>query len=117
MAIVPADNEDIDEDIIAQIVAEAEAGYEPHQLKRQGQRPPMVVCVDCGDTRQVPPDIANRLSLPAGYESKGLCTSCRLKRQPSFVCPTCGARSFNPNDIAQEYCGRCHDWTGLVIDR
>lgn len=26
----------------------------------------------------------------------------------SFVCPRCGAESFNPNDIAEHYCGRCH---------
>jgi ribosomal protein S27AE len=27
---------------------------------------------------------------------------------PSFICPRCGAESFNLNDIAQRYCGRCH---------
>lgn len=26
----------------------------------------------------------------------------------SFVCPLCSAESFNPNDIAHRYCGRCH---------
>ena len=26
----------------------------------------------------------------------------------SFVCPHCGARSFNPNDSRERYCGRCH---------
>lgn len=26
----------------------------------------------------------------------------------SFVCPRCGAESFNPNDISERYCGRCH---------
>ncbi len=31
---------------------------------------------------------------------------------PAFTCPCCGATSSNPNDIAQRYCGRCHDWTG-----
>jgi hypothetical protein len=30
----------------------------------------------------------------------------------SFTCPCCGAVSYNPNDIAQRFCGRCHDWTG-----
>ena len=30
----------------------------------------------------------------------------------AFTCPCCGAVSPNPNDIAQRYCGRCHDWTG-----
>jgi hypothetical protein len=32
---------------------------------------------------------------------------------PVFVlCPRCGARSFHPKDIAEGYCGACHDWTG-----
>ena len=26
----------------------------------------------------------------------------------SFVCPRCGAESFNLNDIVERYCGRCH---------
>ena len=30
---------------------------------------------------------------------------------PSITCPKCGSVSYNPNDIAQGYCGRCHDWT------
>jgi hypothetical protein len=28
----------------------------------------------------------------------------------SFVCPDCNSESFNPNDIAQGYCGRCHSF-------
>jgi hypothetical protein len=24
-----------------------------------------------------------------------------------FVCPRCGARSYNPHDIEFRYCGRC----------
>lgn len=30
----------------------------------------------------------------------------------SFVCPVCGAESYNPNDIEHKYCGRCHAFTG-----
>lgn len=26
----------------------------------------------------------------------------------SFTCPRCGAVSYNPNDAANRYCGRCH---------
>lgn len=26
----------------------------------------------------------------------------------AFVCPLCGSRSFNPNDIRESYCARCH---------
>jgi hypothetical protein len=25
-----------------------------------------------------------------------------------FRCPRCGAVSYNPNDIRERYCGRCH---------
>lgn len=28
--------------------------------------------------------------------------------RPSYVCPFCFARSYNPNDIQQQYCGACH---------
>jgi len=28
----------------------------------------------------------------------------------SFVCPRCGTRSFNPKDVKEGYCGRCHDY-------
>ena len=30
----------------------------------------------------------------------------------SFVCPTCGAESWNPNDRRHGYCGRCKAFTG-----
>jgi hypothetical protein len=33
-------------------------------------------------------------------------------QQPSFLCPRCGMRSYNPNDIRWGYCGACHDYTG-----
>lgn len=26
----------------------------------------------------------------------------------SFICPRCGAVSYNPNDLRERYCGRCH---------
>jgi len=26
----------------------------------------------------------------------------------SITCRTCGLTSYNPNDVAQQYCGRCH---------
>lgn len=34
-----------------------------------------------------------------------------VKATPTFTCPVCGAISFNPTDIREGYCGRCHDWT------
>jgi hypothetical protein len=35
-----------------------------------------------------------------------------VEARPSFTCPRCGATSYNPNDIAEQYCGRCHVFTG-----
>jgi len=32
--------------------------------------------------------------------------------QTYFTCPRCQRTSYNPNDIAEGYCGNCHDWTG-----
>lgn len=29
-----------------------------------------------------------------------------------FTCPKCDTTSYNPNDIAEGYCGACHDFTG-----
>lgn len=33
--------------------------------------------------------------------------------QPSITCPVCELTSYNPNDVATGYCGKCHDWTAL----
>jgi ribosomal protein S27AE len=33
----------------------------------------------------------------------------------SVRCPRCGMVSHNPNDIAEGYCGNCHDWTAPVV--
>lgn len=30
---------------------------------------------------------------------------------PSITCPVCAATSYHPRDIAEGYCGQCHDWT------
>lgn len=33
----------------------------------------------------------------------------RWKRtKPHFTCPRCAAISWNPNDLRERYCGRCH---------
>lgn len=32
----------------------------------------------------------------------------KVRPAASFVCRECGAESFNPNDIRERYCGRCH---------
>jgi hypothetical protein len=35
----------------------------------------------------------------------------RLRDTASFTCPRCFATSYNPNDVRENYCGVCHDWT------
>ena len=38
----------------------------------------------------------------------------RISREPeappSYICPGCGAVSYNPRDIESRYCGRCHQF-------
>lgn len=41
----------------------------------------------------------------------------RYPPESSFTCPRCGAVSRLPEDLAQGYCGRCHDWTGSAAPR
>jgi hypothetical protein len=30
------------------------------------------------------------------------------KLDEPYICPRCGSHSYNPNDMEQRYCGRCH---------
>lgn len=31
--------------------------------------------------------------------------------EPSITCPRCGRTSHHRVDVAEGYCGACHDWT------
>jgi len=31
---------------------------------------------------------------------------------PSITCPVCDMTSYHPSDIAEGYCGNCHEFTG-----
>jgi hypothetical protein len=33
-----------------------------------------------------------------------------LGKPPSYTCPRCHLVSYNPNDIKERYCGRCHEF-------
>lgn len=35
----------------------------------------------------------------------------RGRRAQAAACPRCGLTSHHPNDVAEGYCGHCHDWT------
>lgn len=39
-------------------------------------------------------------------------TALQRSNRPIFECPTCHSVSYNPYDIANRYCGRCHEFTG-----
>jgi hypothetical protein len=32
----------------------------------------------------------------------------------TFTCPQCGMTSALPDDVREQYCDNCHDWTGSV---
>ena len=34
----------------------------------------------------------------------------RSSGEPSYTCPLCGRTSYNPNDLANQYCGACHQF-------
>jgi hypothetical protein len=40
-----------------------------------------------------------------------------VQDQPSITCPRCGRTSHHPVDIAEGYCGACHDWTSAPLCR
>ena len=33
----------------------------------------------------------------------------------TITCPKCGAVSHNPRDVAERYCGRCHEFIGDLV--
>jgi hypothetical protein len=35
------------------------------------------------------------------------------ERGGSFTCPACGMTSYHPDDVANSYCGNCHEFTSL----
>lgn len=89
----------------------------------------MFRCRGCEQIIQTPdPDTVQRVlaamaELPKTTGKPGLlCPKCYsrvtgadlIPISPSYVCPGCGARSFNANDVALRYCGRCHRFNDEV---
>jgi hypothetical protein len=33
----------------------------------------------------------------------------------SITCPQCGRTSHHPRDVAEQYCGNCHQWHDLML--
>jgi hypothetical protein len=72
-----------------------------------------VICEACEGERFLRGrDEAGGLMIIPCLECIGGVSSCcdAPQAQPSFECPSCGAVSYNPNDIRERYCGRCHAW-------
>lgn len=59
-----------------------------------------------------PPDLASGSVVAPADRLAGRMTDNSTYRE-SFTCPRCGMTSYNPTDVAERYCGHCHDWTGL----
>lgn len=92
------------------------AGSVGHQLGR---------CSCYGGTEEDPPGLTYRQAAIAAArifhwkDEKGLPPIARARLHPSFrfvasgahlgiMCGRCGKTSYNPNDIAYLYCGKCH---------
>lgn len=56
----------------------------------------------------VMPDEALAIKLAALSRFTYVVVPAATDRPASIVCLRCGAQSFNPHDIAERYCGRCH---------
>lgn len=60
----------------------------------------------CRALLEADPEIAEALARAAlNLEEKD-----RPPTRPSYTCPRCAAVSYNPTDIAERYCGRCHQF-------
>jgi RecJ-like exonuclease len=76
-----------------------------------------VICEICegeGYVRGADPSAAGALVMLPCLECNGSgivsCCDAAGSNTPSFACPRCGAVSYNPNDIRERYCGRCHQF-------
>jgi ribosomal protein S27AE len=64
----------------------------------------LIPCLECFGSGIVSCcDTAGSITFPVSNEGEKINT-------PSFTCQRCGAKSYNPNDIRERYCGRCHRW-------
>jgi ribosomal protein S27AE len=54
------------------------------------------------------------IPLAPGFTARYWHSEASVQDLDSIVCPKCGAESFNPNDIREGYCGKCHDWTSDI---
>lgn len=68
-------------------------------------------CKGCGASARSPVGRDGEVARLAFVHDDDCPVLARIMRDdepPSIVCPLCGFRSYNPNDIAMRYCGGCH---------
>lgn len=87
---------------------EHEAWWRPHRL---GYTP---LLIDAGLYTTVEAarivDDANRITV--NEQAIPLVKAAAFRPLPSFCCPRCRRRSFNPTDVREKYCGACHLFNG-----
>lgn len=66
-----------------------------------------------GDKHKTPAPSDRRPEVPFGSHETNLAPweQGHAVVPDSITCPVCNMRSYNPTDIAEGYCGNCHDWT------
>lgn len=56
------------------------------------------ICITCGVNHE--------------HEAPRPAVKPKQEEDPHFTCPDCGAKSYNPHDIKNKYCGNCHVFKG-----
>lgn len=68
-----------------------------------------MICERCGGLAfLVDHDLKIAAPCPECIGGIASCCDAAGSTSVSFVCPRCGAESWNVNDVANRYCGRCH---------
>jgi hypothetical protein len=83
----------------------------PNRDRYGGAAPPEPSGLECvtGTLRQAIHEAVQQ-ALPPSVTRETFKTVYRRPAPPPFVCPRCGAKSHNPNDVWHQYCGRCHEF-------
>jgi DnaJ-class molecular chaperone len=95
--------------LIAQALNEMFNGSAKGDARKQTLR---MICPDCRG-RGFTPRVA---AIDDDGPMHGPCETCAGKgaiadeAPRSYICPGCRAVSYNPNDIDERYCGRCHQF-------
>jgi hypothetical protein len=70
------------------------------------------VRAELGDPTGDPPITRQAAEFVDWVHAVGLPRALDWPPEAGFTCPRCGRTSHHPRDLAEGYCGACHDWTG-----